>query len=98
MTGTAAEIHVVEQRDAPREPRVLAVKIHTEHGEWRALTVDLSHTGVQLALVDPRFSFTKKEGELGLVGLRIASRFGNLFRIEFLEAKLEVQSEMVRLS
>ena len=87
-----------ERRDWPREPRVLSVKIHTEHANWRAMAVDLSRSGVQLALVDPRFNFTQKEGDLGLVGLRVASQFGDSFRVEFMAAEIEVESEMVRIS
>ncbi len=95
---TASETRIAEKRDWPRDPSVLTVKIHTDHSEWRAVAVDLSRSGVQLALVDPKFSFTPKDGGLGLVGLRVVSQFGSSFRIEFLEAELEVESEMVRIS
>ena len=98
ISGTASETRIEERRDWPRLPSALAVKIHTERAVWHAIAVDLSRSGVQLALVDPKFSFTPKEGDLGLVGLRITSLFGDCFRIEFLEAEMEVDSEMVRIN
>ncbi len=87
-----------ERRYWAHEPTVLSVRLHGKRGKRRAIAVDVSRSGARLALIDPEFTFSAAEGDLGLVGLRVTSEFGSGLQVEFMAAEMIVEAELARLS
>jgi len=86
-----------EKRDATRIQKILFADLHGRLGTYRGMVVNLSRTGVLLTIVDPTFQPTQEQSELGLVGLRIASHFGESLRVEFLSPQLTLDAEVIRI-
>ncbi|MHC4958163.1 MAG: type IV pilus twitching motility protein PilT [Planctomycetota bacterium] len=86
-----------ERRDATRLQQIHYVELHGRQGMFRAMTLNVSRTGVLLTIVDPGFNATIEEGDLGLAGLRVASLFGEGMNIRWRDASVSVEAEIARL-
>ena len=83
---------------AKRVTSGLFCKVHGRLGASKAMAVNLSRTGALLAITDSKFQVSEQEAEMGLLGLRIASHFGESIRIEILGADIVLQAEVARVT
>jgi len=87
-----------EKREADRFAKIYYVEVHGRRGMYRGMIFNVSRTGALLTIVDPAFDATVESGDLGLVGLRVASIFGEGMHIRFRDESVRVEAEVVRLT
>jgi len=93
-----AEQAIEKRARAERVGKVVHVRIVGDRGKLAGIVVNLSRTGALLTVRGEQWEVNDEHADLALVGLRIASHFGNGLRIEFLEIGRTVKAEVVRFT
>ncbi|MHC4448935.1 MAG: ATPase, T2SS/T4P/T4SS family [Planctomycetota bacterium] len=83
---------------ADRIGKIVHVRIHGDRGKLAGIVVNLSRTGALLTVRGEQWEVGNSEPDLALIGLRVATHFGNGLKIEFLEAGRTVEAEVVRFT
>jgi len=73
-------------------------RLHGRLGSYKAIVNNLSRSGALVTIVDPAFESSPAESDLGLVGLRVASHFGDEMKIELLAYDISAEADVVRIS
>ena len=89
---------VDERRAGKRVNGVLVVEVKGDYGTYQATALNVSTTGVLLAITDPNFQLPDKPDQLVLFTKRLGFQFRNGLVIRFPENDVIVEAEMVRVS
>jgi len=87
-----------ERRGAPRLDRILFVEVQGDYGSYRAKAFNVSQSGVLLSIDDPGFAPPAAPDQLVVFTKRMGFQFGNGMLVRFLEAEVDVQADVVRVS
>ncbi len=87
-----------ERRGAPRLDRILFVEVQGDYGSYRAKAFNVSQSGVLLSIDDPGFAAPAAPDQLVVFTKRMGFQFGNGMLVRFLEAEVDVQADVVRVS
>ncbi len=86
-----------EKRAAERLQKILYADVRGKHSVFRAMVTNISKTGALMTITDQRFESLTAHGDLSLVGLLIASHFGDGFTIELLEKPVKIEADVARV-
>ena len=95
MTSVAAP---PEHRGTDRVRVLRKLKLHGRNKVFGGVLLDVSRSGALIAIVDEDWEGRPQDDDMGMVGLRIASNFGDGLRIEFEDTETSVEAEVIRIA
>jgi len=81
-----------------RREKIYCGRVKGAIGSYRCLVVNISRSGAMITLLEPDFvRYSDNVDDINLIGLRIASHFGDTFTLEFAASQVTVECELVRM-
>ncbi len=87
-----------EHRDDDRVLVLRRLRLHGKNNSFGGVLLDVSRSGALVAIVDENWEGRPQDDDMGMVGLRIASNFGDGLRIEFEDTETSIEAEVVRIA